>query len=111
MYQGVYKSYIDVIGDKSGGGSAKLLKDIPKQWESVYKKLKSVVGVPVKAIHVIQNPYDNIASVILYTLSNREQSQNVTITDLKSGNNNDYEISLTIINHKITEYFTLSTKQ
>ncbi|XP_065920294.1 uncharacterized protein [Dysidea avara] len=107
LYQGVYKSYIDVIGDKSGGGSAKLLKDIPKQWESVYKKLKSVVGVPVKAIHVIRNPYDNIASVILYTLSNREQSQNVTITNLKSGNNNDYEISLTIINHKITEYFTI----
>ena len=106
LYQGIYLSHIDVIGDKSGGSSAKLLKVLPKQWEAVYKKLQSEVGIPFKAIHVIRNPYDNIASTILYALSNRE-SRNVTITELKAGNKDDFEISLAIMKHKIIEYFAV----
>lgn len=50
-----------VIGDKEAAMSAvRLARD-----DSLVSRLKEVVGVPVKVIHVVRNPFDNIATMYL----------------------------------------------
>lgn len=51
-------SRIDVIGDKNGGRTSKALAQDPRLLE----KLKQTVGIPIRVIHVVRNPYDNIAT-------------------------------------------------
>jgi hypothetical protein len=48
-----------VIGDKRGGMSTLRLGTRPELLE----RLRRVVRVPVRAVHVIRNPYDNIATL------------------------------------------------
>ena len=48
-----------VIGDKRGGGSTKRLAAHP----DLLDRLEGLVGVDVRLIHVIRNPYDTIASM------------------------------------------------
>ena len=66
LYQGSYVSHVDVIGDKSGGHTAALLSHNPLEWDKVIKQLKSLINIPFKIIYVIRNPFDNIASALLY---------------------------------------------
>jgi len=47
-----------VIGDKKGGQSTRLLIDHPH----LLQKLRKTVGVPLRFLWVIRNPYDNIAT-------------------------------------------------
>ena len=63
LYEGKYLDHIDVIGDKRGDRTIQLFIDHPSKWLSVYNTLKSL-NVTLKVIHVIRNPYDNIASLI-----------------------------------------------
>ncbi|MCP4456697.1 MAG: sulfotransferase [Cytophagales bacterium] len=56
--QGVSGS-ISIIGDKKGNGT---LTSITKHPE-LPKKIQRVVGLPVKYIHVIRNPYDIISTM------------------------------------------------
>lgn len=50
---------IRVIGDKEAAMSAvRLSRD-----GSLISRLKEAVGVPVKVIHVVRNPFDNIATM------------------------------------------------
>ena len=57
QWQGRFKN-LEVIGDKKGGGSTKILHKHPE----LLKKLKDLVGVRIKFIHVIRNPYDTITT-------------------------------------------------
>ncbi|HEY3248762.1 MAG TPA: sulfotransferase [bacterium] len=50
---------LEVIGDKKGGGTTKALRRSPQ----LLDRLAAVVGVPVRFIHVIRNPYDNISTM------------------------------------------------
>ena len=61
LYEGKYVDHIDVIGDKRGDYTVQLFIDHPSNWSSVYNILQSL-NVTLKVIHVIRNPYDNIAS-------------------------------------------------
>jgi len=65
LYQGRYVDHIDVIGDKKGESTVALLGTNPGKWLNVFKILKSLAG-SLKVIHVIRNPYDNIATLICY---------------------------------------------
>ena len=50
-----------VIGDKEAAMSAvRLARD-----DSLVSRLKEAVGVPVKVVHVVRNPFDNIATMYL----------------------------------------------
>jgi hypothetical protein len=49
-----------VIGDKKGMGTTMRIRKRP--W--LLDRLRKTVGVPVKAIHVIRNPYDDIATML-----------------------------------------------
>lgn len=48
-----------VIGDKKGGGSSQLLAEKPE----LLDRLIDTVRLPIRTIHVIRNPYDNIATM------------------------------------------------
>ena len=74
LHQGTYLSYIDVIGDKSGGRTAAVLNHDPLEWDKVMTKLKSLINIPFKVIHVIRNPFDNIVSAHLYNTKSLRMS-------------------------------------
>ena len=60
QWQGSFEK-IRVIGDKHGEFTVTTLADNPKLLE----KLQNVVKVPIKFIHVVRNPYDNIATIAI----------------------------------------------
>ena len=69
LYQGTYLSPLQVIGDKDGGKTAAMFLRNPQNWHKVFSKIKSAVDIPIKVIHVIRNPYDNIATMLIYKTS------------------------------------------
>ena len=63
---------LQVIGDKKGAGTARnLANDL-----TTLNKLQETVGIPVKFIHVIRNPFDNIATQMLRVLKVRDHARN-----------------------------------
>ncbi|MGH9154910.1 MAG: sulfotransferase family protein [Acidimicrobiales bacterium] len=58
QWQGRFRR-IRVIGDKKGGRSTWRLGEAPR----LLQRLQKVVGVPIRFIHVIRNPFDNIATI------------------------------------------------
>ena len=60
QWQGSFKK-IRVIGDKHGGFTVDTLAANPE----LLQKLRDVVKVPVRFIHVVRNPFDNIATMAL----------------------------------------------
>ncbi len=57
LWQGRYRN-LKVIGDKKGGGSSRHLQAKP----DIIKKLKETVQLPIKLIHIVRHPLDNIAT-------------------------------------------------
>jgi hypothetical protein len=51
-----------VIGDKRGGSAVRTLAEHP----DFIDRLSRVVGVPVHVVHVVRNPYDNIAAMSIW---------------------------------------------
>ena len=66
LWQGAYSDSITVIGDKSGGKTTNVYKSHHKKILYIYKEIVQKLNVPVIAIHVVRNPYDNIATMLLY---------------------------------------------
>ena len=60
QWQGRYRS-LRVIGDKRGSGSVKKICYHP----GLYRRLRDMIGVPIRAIHVVRNPFDNISTIFL----------------------------------------------
>jgi len=58
QWQGKYKK-LEVIGDKRGDGATRRLFFRPE----LYDELHNTVGVDIKMVHVIRNPYDNITQM------------------------------------------------
>lgn len=58
QFQGRYEK-LKVIGDKRGANSARRFQRKPE----ILEKLKQTVGMPIKMIHVIRNPFDNISTM------------------------------------------------
>ena len=70
LYEGKYVDHIDVIGDKRGDDTVQLFIDQPSNWSKAYNILQSL-NVTLKVIHVIRNPYDNIASMVFLSDRNK----------------------------------------
>lgn len=49
-----------VIGDKRGGRSTVRLRERPQ----LLDRLQRLTGVPVRVVHVVRNPYDNISTML-----------------------------------------------
>ena len=58
QFQGRFKN-LKVIGDKKGGTSAAHLLENP----ALLAKLREVVQLPLRIIHITRNPFDNIATL------------------------------------------------
>jgi hypothetical protein len=59
QWQGRFRK-LKVVGDKKGGVSTARLKKDP----GLLDKLRRTVRVPVKLIHVIRNPFDNLSTMV-----------------------------------------------
>lgn len=66
QWQGRYER-LALIGDKKGGVSTVRLDANP----GLLHKLRKTVRVPVKFVHVIRNPYDNISTMLRDGIVNR----------------------------------------
>ena len=55
-----------VIGDKKGGKSTARLRSNPE----LLQRLQDTVGVGIKFVHVIRNPYDNISTMLRDNIGN-----------------------------------------
>ena len=75
QWQGRYDRYIRVIGDKSGGMTTSVYTGSPKNFEVYLADLKRTVGIPVKVLHVVRNPFDMIATDTLYSEGKRQRSE------------------------------------
>lgn len=63
QWQGQFDQYIEVIGDKSGAFTAKAMKG-DGAVDAVHL-LEEAAGAKVKFVHVVRNPFDNIATMVL----------------------------------------------
>ena len=65
-WQGKFDKYISVIGDKSGGVTASIYLSSSTTFARYLEELKTTVKIPMKAIHVVRNPFDQISTCVLY---------------------------------------------
>ena len=64
-WQGRFRR-LRVIGNKEGSDAVKVFRTSPKLFRKYYKQLLKTVRVPVQVFHVVRNPYDMIATKVLY---------------------------------------------
>ena len=57
QHQGGYTK-LEILGDKKGNGTVRLIRKNPE----LLDRMDAIVPVPVQYVHVIRNPYDNIAT-------------------------------------------------
>ena len=104
LYQGVYQSYIDVIGDKMGGKTMKIFLANTKLFERRLSRLRILTrNVTIKVFHVIRNPFDNIATMVIYKHFKYNSAE---VVKIKNGNNK-LNTSNKLIDQKISYYFDL----
>lgn len=65
-WQGRYETSLSIIGDNSGWCTTEVFKRDKQKFVDIYKQLKRTVQIPIDVIHVIRNPYDIIASMLLH---------------------------------------------
>ncbi|CAH3112340.1 unnamed protein product [Pocillopora meandrina] len=71
LWQGGYKNKIKVIGDKKGGRTSLLINRDPSSIKQL-KEITKNLGVPMKFIHIVGNPFDNIATMVLRGAGERD---------------------------------------
>ena len=73
LWQGKFDKYIQVLGDKSGGSATlEYIRD-RITFQSRYQELVEKIGIPIKVLHVLRNPYDVIATRLLYTVGRQSK--------------------------------------
>jgi hypothetical protein len=70
MWQGRFESELRLVGDQEGEKSARRLIQSPE----LLDRLLSLRGARVRFVHVIRNPYDNIATIAHRTFQPLEQA-------------------------------------
>ena len=64
-----------VIGNKQGGHTSAIT---PYEVFSYLEELKKLTGIPIRLIHVVRNPFDNIATIALRRAHGRNTVRNNT---------------------------------
>ena len=85
-WQGEFRQ-LKVIGDKAAGKLGNLYNSSQSHFLQIYEQLLQTVQVPVAALHVVRNPYDMIATRLLYTNTNRNGAKLTTVTEEHKYNN------------------------
>lgn len=76
LWQGTYDRYISIIGDKSGGKTSNAYVHSPEDFKTQYRQLQEMIGIPIKVIYCVRNPYDLISTSALYDKGARTRSVN-----------------------------------
>jgi hypothetical protein len=61
---------LQVIGDKRGGAVTRCLAEHP----DFLARVRTLVGVPLRLVHVVRNPFDNIAAISIWHRLSLEDS-------------------------------------
>ena len=61
QWQGRFET-LRVIGDKRGGAVTRCIEEHP----DFLDRVRSLVGVPLRLLHVVRNPFDNIAAISIW---------------------------------------------
>lgn len=69
QWQGRFET-VRVIGDKGGGWAAQAMQEHP----DLLKRMRDTVGVPLRLIHIVRNPFDNIAAISLWHRLSMDES-------------------------------------
>ncbi len=69
MWQGQFKDYVAVIGNKQAGQVTRQYLTDPANYQQVYKELVETVRIPVVALLVVRNPFDMVARKCIHRLS------------------------------------------
>ena len=101
LYQGLYRSHIDVIGDKMGGSTINFFLANPAQFENHLNKLRTLLNAPIKVLHVIRNPFDNIATKCLHITLKHQYSKFAAVKK----DNLTVTINHRLIDKQIAQYF------
>ena len=72
LIQHVPKNTIKVLGDKTGHRTTLLLQKNPQKLGEIKSKLQ----IPIKFLHVVRNPFDNIATWAIIANENKKTSIN-----------------------------------
>ena len=73
-WMGKYDRHISVIGDKSGGMTTLAYIDSPGNFTLHYKQLKETVGVPIKVLYGVRNPFDLVSTSALYDVGRKTRN-------------------------------------
>lgn len=80
QWQGTFNQKILVMGAKKGGHTTRRL--MKRENLKVLKEIHQVLKLPMKFLHVIRNPYDNIATMMLRDLKKRpDAGEKINDTD------------------------------
>lgn len=64
----VYLFWVKVIGDKQAGKTSEFLSTAI----DILKEIRQTLQVPLRFIHIVRNPFDNIATMTLRETGTRE---------------------------------------
>ena len=115
-WQGTFHQ-LRVIGDKSGGMTAKVHARDSTRCKRLVEQLNSSLGVPVEAIHVVRNPYDTIATSVLLDkggarglvkAKNSSQADNYNYTAKVTGTYVKNFMEATFLAHRVTHQCPIS---
>lgn len=70
LWRGKFDNSIDVIGDESGGNTTMEYMKGKEMFVKNFRKLQQEIGIPIRVIHAIQNPFDMIATGMVNPHSN-----------------------------------------
>lgn len=69
QWQGRFRE-LRVIGDKRGGGTSRCLLAHP----DLLDRWRALVGIPLRVIHVVRNPFDNISAISIWNEMSLERA-------------------------------------
>ena len=64
-WQGKYDNHVYAIGDKADGFTAQMYRKNQSLFQHTYQELQRAIGIPIYVVHVIGNPFDDIAAMLL----------------------------------------------
>lgn len=85
-WQGAFRS-LKIIGDKSGAMTARQYSSSPSEFVKNYNRLEQAVRIPIRAFHVVRNPFDMIATRLLYSVTDKRGTKLSTATEDHKYNN------------------------
>ena len=71
-WQGQYKKHIRVIGDNARGMTTQMYRKNHTLFVHTYWELQRTINIPIHAIHILRNPYDNIATTLLHSIQKKQ---------------------------------------